>query len=282
PAADDHREAALDPVARVARLGDAADIVEPREPARFVGAARERHLELATEVLRLRMAEQEVRHGAGVRRDVEHLVVAHAGDVARGDVAHRVPAGFASRDAHLGEAPHQRGRVLEMDVVELHVLPRRDVQDVIGVLLGEIADRLELPRRDAAAGDLDALHPRRIPQRTGPFGEVRIEAEGLRVATIVPKAVVVTLTIGTTTQTRFGEDLVVQASLAFERELARVDVDLLGPILAGLLAEPDMARVRRGVGRGVLVTRASWLHGHLSSNRRTGRNSQGPWFCASM
>jgi hypothetical protein len=124
--------------------------VHLHEAARLVLAARERRLELAPEVLHVGMAEQEAHQRLRVRRDVERLGLAHARERARGDVAHRVAARLARGDADRREPPHQVGRVLDVDVVELDVLARGDVQDPVGVLLGQRREHVELIRRHAA------------------------------------------------------------------------------------------------------------------------------------
>ena len=118
-----------------------------RQAAGVVGAARERDLELAAEVLRVLVAEQEVGESARVGRDVEGLVGADAGERAGRDVAHGVAARLARGDADGGEATHQRRRVFDVDEVELEVLARGDVEDRVRVLLGEVGQHLELRRR---------------------------------------------------------------------------------------------------------------------------------------
>ena len=90
---------------------------------------------------------------------------------AGGHVAHGVAARLARGDADGGEAPHQRRRVVDVDEVELEVLARGDVDDAVGVLLGEVGQDLELPGVDAAERDLDPLHAGRVPQRGRPLGE---------------------------------------------------------------------------------------------------------------
>src|SRR5690606_9251796 len=108
--------------------------------------------------------EEVVRVRVRVGRDVERLVVADAGEGAGGDVTHRVAARLARGDAHGGQAAHQIRRVLDVDEVELDVLARRDVQDRVRVLLGEIRGHFDLLGRELPVGDLDAHHARRVPQ----------------------------------------------------------------------------------------------------------------------
>src|SRR5688572_16600201 len=90
-----HLLAVLDP-----RLRDETEVMHVDETARFVGTTGERRLELATEALHVRMAEQEAHERLGVGRDVERLRLADACERTRGDVAHRVAARFPGGDAH--------------------------------------------------------------------------------------------------------------------------------------------------------------------------------------
>src|SRR5262249_7125212 len=73
-----------------ARARDGAEVVEVRDAAGVVLATREGDLELAAEVLRVVVAEQEERQRVRVRRDVERLGVADARVRALRDVADRV------------------------------------------------------------------------------------------------------------------------------------------------------------------------------------------------
>ncbi len=66
------------------------------------------------------------------------------------------------------------GRVVDVDVVELEVLPGGDVADAVGVLLGEVGEDLHLLGVQAAEGNLDALHAGRVPERLRAFGERRM------------------------------------------------------------------------------------------------------------
>ena len=124
PAAHDELEAALRLAVDDARARDGAEVVEVRHAAGVVLAARERDLELAAEVLRVVVAEQEERQRVRVGRDVERLRVADAGVRALRDVADGVAAGLARRDADGGQAAVHVGRVLDVHEVELDVLAR--------------------------------------------------------------------------------------------------------------------------------------------------------------
>ena len=141
------------------------------ERARLVLAAGERDLELAAEVHRVRVAEQVERDGLGVGRDVERFGVADAGQRAGGDVADAVAARFARRDADGREPAEDLRRVVDVDEVELDVLPRRDVADVVGILLGQVRQHAHLLGVHAAERDLDAQHARGVEERLGALGQ---------------------------------------------------------------------------------------------------------------
>ena len=65
------------------------------------------------------------------------------------------------------------GRVLDVDEVELEILPRRDVRDAVRILLGQLGHDFELCGIEAAERDLDALHAGRIPHRRDALGRLR-------------------------------------------------------------------------------------------------------------
>ena len=78
---------------------------------------------------------------------------------ARRDVADRVVAGFARREARAREDAHRLGRVVERDRVDLDRLARRDVR-LVGLRPGvdDLGDRVELGCVELAARRLDAQH----------------------------------------------------------------------------------------------------------------------------
>ena len=106
------------------------------------------------------MAQQKPRQRLGVRRDVEPLVGGDAGVRARGDVAHRVAARLARRQPGVGEAAHRGLDVVQLDEVELHVLPRRDVAEAARVALADVGQRVELIAGQDALRDLHPQHLR--------------------------------------------------------------------------------------------------------------------------
>ena len=168
PSTDDDAEAAL----AITDMGDRTEIVKGDEPTGIVFTARERDLELASEVLNVGVPQEELRDRIGIRCDVERLRLADTGVLTGRHVAHAVAAGLTGGDPDAGEPSHHVGRLFDVNEVKLDVLPRRDVQDRIGVLLGELAQHLELLRGELPERDLDPHHARRVPNRVGPFGEV--------------------------------------------------------------------------------------------------------------
>ena len=78
------------------------------------------------------MPQQIARQSFGVRRDVEDLGRRHAGVRARRDVAHGVAARLARRQARVGQPSHRQFDVVQLQEVELQVLPRRDVAEPAG------------------------------------------------------------------------------------------------------------------------------------------------------
>ena len=96
----------------------------------------------------------------GIGRHVEHFARRHAGQLARGDVAHRVAARLAGGDAGVGEAAHRRLDIVQPDEVELHVLPGRDVSKAARELVGDIRQHVELIGGENALRNLHANHLR--------------------------------------------------------------------------------------------------------------------------
>jgi hypothetical protein len=97
--------------------------------------------------------------GARVGGDVEQLADDHARARVAGDVAHRVAAALARRQAGLGELAHHLGHVGERHVMHLDVLAGRDVALAQRhVAVDHARERIELVRGDAAHRQLDADH----------------------------------------------------------------------------------------------------------------------------
>ena len=139
-------------------LREERHVVDPRDRVVLVGR-RERGLDLARHRLRRRVADEVAHVRAGVRGDVEQLALERAGARVAGDVAHRVAAALAARQAGVAELADQLGRVRQRHVVHLDVLARRDVALAQRhVLLDHVGERVELVGRDAADRQLDPDH----------------------------------------------------------------------------------------------------------------------------
>ncbi len=157
PATNTRKPASVVPSAVFTRDRDDTDVVEHRLTA--VGrAAGEVDLELAGKALRIRVSQEQLRGRVGPRRDVDLLERARTGEVASDDVAHRVAARLAARQPDRSEQAQDLRRLLERDEMELHVLPGREVAPATRVRLADVAEHLELLRRDAAVRDLDPHH----------------------------------------------------------------------------------------------------------------------------
>ena len=81
---------------------------------------------------------------AGIGSDVEGFIRADARVGAGRDVAHRVAAGFARGDARGGQRRISAGRIVDMNVVKLNILPRGHVRDAVRVFLGQLRQRFQL------------------------------------------------------------------------------------------------------------------------------------------
>src|SRR5690606_18708664 len=157
-AGDEHLEPALDgAVVERAGGGDDAHVVEHRLAA-VGGAAREVDLELAGQALAERVAHEMLEGGLGPRRDVELLVGAGAGEVARHDVADGVAARLAGGEPDRAEETHHLGHLRELDEVHLHVVAGGDVPPAPRVGLDDVAAHLELLGGGGAGGELHPHH----------------------------------------------------------------------------------------------------------------------------
>ena len=184
------------------------------------------------------MAQQKLRQGPGIGRDVECFVLANTRVRASRHVAHRIAAGLAGGDTGGRETAHQARRVVDVNVVELKILPRGHVRDAVGVLLGQLRHRLELIRVEPSARNLDPLHARSIPHRVRTFGEVAGRIRNLlNLRAVVPLAVVVALAVGSPAQPRFGEEALVHLALLAQGDFRFEDIQLAGQIFRHLPRE---------------------------------------------
>ena len=155
---DVHAEALFDgAVLALAVHGHDTHVVEHRLAA-VGGATGEVHLELARQALAERVAHEVAVNSFGPRGDVDLLVRAGAGKMARHHVAHRVAARLTRGEADCGETTQHVGNATQFDEVELDVLARGDVSPSARELGGEFAHELELLGGDGSRRQLDADH----------------------------------------------------------------------------------------------------------------------------
>ena len=148
----------LEPLDAVPGARHGTDVVHAAESAGMAFAAGIGNLELAPEVLRIRMTQHEVRHGVSVGHDVERFVAAYARVGAARDVAHNVAASLARCDSDGRKPPHEVRRVIDVDEVALDILPRRHMEHSDRVLLRNIGQGSQLVRAHPPHRDLDPLH----------------------------------------------------------------------------------------------------------------------------
>src|SRR5689334_3735140 len=122
-------------------------------------------------------------------------------------------------------------RVFDVDEMELHVLPRRDVQYAVRVLLGAVGEHLELLSGQPTERNLDALHAGRVPLCLRAFQQ---PAMGVRdflcLRAVVTLAIVVALAVDTTPQAELGEDFLLELALFTQLDLALESVDFFGDV----------------------------------------------------
>jgi hypothetical protein len=80
------------------------------------------------------------------------------GEVATLDVADRVAARLAACEPYGAEQPHQLGHPLELDEVELHVLPGGDVAPAPRVAVRDVGHEVELVGQQPAPRNLHPHH----------------------------------------------------------------------------------------------------------------------------
>ena len=148
-----------EPAPPVLQLRQPADVVDGELDV-IAGAAFERDLELARQRRAQPVPQQEAGQRFRVGGHVEGLVGGDAGELAGGDVAHRVAARLAGGEAGVGEPPHRRLDVVQLDEVDLDVLAGGDVTEAARVALGDVGQHVELGRRQHALRDLHPDHLR--------------------------------------------------------------------------------------------------------------------------
>ncbi len=171
-------------------------------------------LKFSSEILRVRMAQEKFRQGLGIRRHIELFVGADSRIGASRDIADGVPAGFTGRDPSGRQSAHHAGGVVNVDVMKLNILPGRNVRDSIGIFFGQVRQCLKLSSVEPASGNLDALHARGIPQRTGALRQrTRRIFDLLYFLAVVALAVVIPLAVGSSAQPRFRKQSLIHLAL---------------------------------------------------------------------
>ena len=168
PAADllaDHRRAPLSAAhqhfesglaARVA-VHAQADVVH-RHRGPVPRRAGHRDLELARQVRELGVQHRVLPDQLAVGARVHHFVPRPSRVRVGGDVAHAVPRGLHRVHLHLRQLLEEVGRLLQLDPVELHVLPRGDVTEAPVVTPGDVGELAHLARGQDAVGHVDPQH----------------------------------------------------------------------------------------------------------------------------
>src|SRR5581483_10891748 len=124
----------------------------------IVFATGKRNLELAWQIVKIRMSQQKARHAECVGRYVECFPGANPRQRAGSDVAYRVTAGLPGSEAGIGEQPHHRGDILQPDEVELNVLARGQMATSGRVGIGDVRQHAQLVAIQHARRDLNAHH----------------------------------------------------------------------------------------------------------------------------
>jgi hypothetical protein len=97
-------------------------------------------------------------HRVRVRRHVEELVLEDSAELRCGDVAHPIHARADRGDSGNREHFLHFDRVFQLEVMDLKILPSRDVRDASPPARGDLGHRLHLIGGEHAARDLDPLH----------------------------------------------------------------------------------------------------------------------------
>src|SRR5262249_54063063 len=161
------------------------------------------------ESLSVGMPEHESRRRLGIRRYIERFRVAHTREGTCRHIPDRVAARFAGRDSNRSKTPHQIRRIVDVNEVELKILPGGDVQNTIGILFSELCQDIQLIWGHTTKGNFNALHSGRVPKRIRAFGHIAQEVELLRANPVVTMTVVITLPVTSAPEPRFSENFFV-------------------------------------------------------------------------
>ena len=131
------------------------EVVDARE-AGIVRVRRDGDLELARQVRKGAVAEEELEDFFNDRARVEELLRIDAGQRIAENRARHVAAGLDGAKAHSAQARQDVYGVAQRDVVDLHGLTDRNLELALAVLRGERCKHLGLLRRQLARRQLDA------------------------------------------------------------------------------------------------------------------------------
>ncbi|MCY1411251.1 hypothetical protein D9M71_266330 [compost metagenome] len=159
-AADQHPQAQL--ALGVARQVQ-ADVVHHHRCAILLGGA-DGNLEFAWQEEEFRVDRRPLAEDFRQRARVQHLIRSHAGERLGGDVAHAVAGGLDRMHLDLGQLFENLRHLLQLDPVELDVLPRGEVAVATVVVAGDPRQRAQLPARQGAVGNCHAQHVRMLLQ----------------------------------------------------------------------------------------------------------------------
>src|SRR6266403_2218304 len=142
-----------------AHLRDQPHVVDSGNRAiAVVFAAGECNLELARQVVKIRMPQQIARDAQSVRSDVKRFARANPGNGAGRHVAHRVAASLARGKARRGEAAHGGRHVFELHKVELNIFARGEMSASRRVIIRNPGKHAQMVRLQHARRDLHAQH----------------------------------------------------------------------------------------------------------------------------
>lgn len=154
---DGDPEPKLGTAVRPAHAGLETDVVNRGERV-VLGAPFEGDLELARQRRRQGVPQEVPGQRIGERGDVKELALGHTGVRAAGDVAHRVPAGFARGDTDIGEELHRQLHIVQFHEMELDVLACGDVAKAARIGLGHRREGVQLAQVEHSLRHLDPKH----------------------------------------------------------------------------------------------------------------------------
>ena len=243
----------------------------------MLSAAAERRLKFSAEILAIGMAEEEFSQRPRIGSDVEHFVLASSRKRAGGDVADGIAAGFARGDIGGGEAAHQAGSIVNLNVMKLDILPGGNVRDAVGVFLGEFRHGLQLIGVHSATGNFDALHAGRVPHSAGALSQV---AGGignfLKFLAVVALAVVIALAVGAPAKACFGEQAFLDLALLAQRDFGFENVNFARQMLRHLASKFFGPQCVRSLHKLLVLNLSRLLTERFGVNsQRTGLRSFG-------